>query len=165
MVCKRLLNVKILLFVFCLFSYSAKSLDKQNSMYEAMMYGVATGVGVTGATSLIFSCMQEEGITSFVLPPLCGATAGLIVWRVLQEYYDFLSKHKEDLTKKRIELEKLIQELEESLSSEEVVDDLGDKKEKACNSLEFLLKEEEDSFARMLLASIQKRLEALGEKE
>ena len=152
-------SVKFLAILFCLFSFSAQPLDSQNSTYQAAMYGAATAVGVAGATELALIYMQDESFLALILPALCGVTAGLAVWKILQAYYGDLAAREKALTKQRLDLEKLIQDLEEASDS---LDSQDEKFQQACDLLEALQRKEADRFAQLLLTGLENRLKSLG---
>lgn len=150
--------VKILVLALCFLSFSYQSLKSENAQYQAAMYGVATGVGVTSATKLAMACMFDESGLEFLLPPVSGVLTGLAVWYVLQAYYKDCAELEKARTKQRLELEKLIDELEG------VIQEGGrqtEKFEQAYDLLKTLQKKEPDKFAQLLLTGLESRLSSL----
>ncbi len=151
----------IVLAGFCVtFSPQAKSLTgNQEGMYKQITYSAVAGLASAALVNLVL--LQKGQLTKIIVTPVIALTVMLSVFLVLHDYYDYLGKREKLMKGKQSELDRNMKKLElaltsvdEPLSQEVFLSSI----EQATLVLNFLLKREEDRFSRLILDSIQERL-------
>ncbi|MFH0898427.1 MAG: hypothetical protein V1855_02520 [bacterium] len=130
---------------------------------EEILYSAAIGLTSAIITNIGLSYAQKGPLIKIIITPSVAITVFLAAYLVLHSYYTHAREQTILGKKKHTELRTLIQELEEQGLKENRMINIDDL-DKAYKLLQSLLQLEKDKFSRLILGSLQKRLDALQQQ-